>query len=417
VEVAREQGALAAFPSGLLESLQQLTSYEDVTFVLRSKDFGIASTIPEYGGRYWNRLLGGTLSSLDLDDHFERRRLESVLFRREMLRYYETELVGPALHEALGALADQRGEDGLVRADLVRLLKTMLFRLMAALTGLDGVEDDGSVARMEELFDAIDQGIRVRFTTADPEEVTQRALDARDELLRMFFAPSYERRARLAAEGADLPKDLISIILTHQEHFGRWDPELTLREVTIFIAGSVGTTVNHSCHTVEELAAWVAQHPEDAAKLTDPKFLSRAFEEELRKWSILPALLRRAFHRVELPSGRVVEANEVVSLRVADASADLIGPDAGSFDPYRELPEGKKRYLLAFGDGAHTCIGKPLVLGEEKRGAGSRVGTVKTILLELYQAGISPDPASPPVFRDDNARGTHLSFPVVFRNL
>ena len=417
-EVTTEQSQLTAYGQGVLERLRVIDDYDDVNFVLRSGDFEITSPLPEFGGRYWNRLLGGTLAGLDGDQHYQRRRLESVLFRRDTLSHYEADLVRPAVLAKLESLRAQRDPDGRVRADLVRLLKLTLFRLMARLTGLDGVEDERSAERMEELFDAIDQGIRIRFTLADPEAVTRRAMEARDRLVQEFFAPSWRRRERLLeTDAAGLPNDLISLILSHPAHFAEWDPELAIREVTLFIAGSVGTTVNHTCHTVEELCRWLEQNPDEEAKLTDPGFLARAFEEELRGWSVLPTMLRRARCAITLPSGLAVRAGEVVSLSVQEASHAAFGPGAGDFDPERDPPAGVKRYMLAFGHGTHTCIGKPLVLGDGRSGPGARLGTVKTILLELMSAGVRADPDRPCTFRDDNARGTHLTFPVIFTRL
>lgn len=80
--------------------------------------------------------------TIDGDEHFERRRLEAQLFAKAALDYYEHSELIPLIDKTLEECRDNRGDDGVVRADLCVLLRTMLARI-AATTGIDGVDTAG----------------------------------------------------------------------------------------------------------------------------------------------------------------------------------------------------------------------------------------------------------------------------------
>jgi cytochrome P450 len=421
---ARDQ--LRAFGAELVDSVPRIGSYQDVLFVYRSKGFDKTMDDPALAGYEHSALLyEGTMPALNGPEQLERRRIESTLFRRRQLKRYEEEIVGPGVRQLLGDLAEtSRGADGIVRTDLVPALKRRMFRLMATITGFDNVDTEERLARIEELFVDIDAGFRLRHIK-DYEPVVERALVARAAVRREFFEPSLRRRKQLVADveagrrdRSELPTDIITIILTHPEHYAPWGEEVIFRETAMYISGSVGTSVNHTCHTIEELCLWIAKHPEDEALLTDVDFLTRAFHEELRKYSILPVDLRRANRDIVLPNGVHVPEGGYVSLDVPAATRDLLGPDGLEFNPRRELPAHVRRYLFAFGEGAHTCTGKPLVMGEEEEErADPRKGVVVAMLRELFRAGVRVDPSRPVEVTATIVRTMHSSLPVTLTKL
>ena len=102
--------------------------------ILRSKDFRQGSH--QESAPFFGR----SLLTIDGDEHFDRRRLEAPLFNKAALEFYEhTELI-PLIAQTLDEARAERGDDGLVRADLCHLVRTMLARIAAATTGIDGVD-------------------------------------------------------------------------------------------------------------------------------------------------------------------------------------------------------------------------------------------------------------------------------------
>ncbi|MFE1174408.1 cytochrome P450 [Streptomyces sp. NPDC058773] len=97
-------------------------------------------------------------------------------------------------------------------------------------------------------------------------------------------------------------------------------------------------------------------HPEQAAALRgDPGLADQAVEELLRYLSIAPTGIRAALEDIEL-DGQLIRAGETVTLSVAAANRDpLKFPAPDTLDLHR-----KATGHLAFGHGAHQCLGQQL---------------------------------------------------------
>jgi cytochrome P450 len=255
------------------------------------------------------------------------------------------------------------------------------------------------------------------------------ALKAQDRIISEYFDPAWEHHVELLRKvGAGeidesaVPNDLITLMLRHEPHYARFSPRVIMNEATLFIIASVGSTTNSLCTAVADLDAWFRVHPEDAQLATDPEFIRHAYAESLRLGQD-NVLYRTAMADETLPSGMVIKEGEVVACDRIVANTELAvasDSDAGgdAFDPHRAMAAGVAQYGLAFGDGVHVCIGRPMVLDRSDRdpsAPNARIGTGAMMLLELFKAGVDiPLDDRPDVHGDMMQRKSWKTFPVVF---
>src|ERR1051325_10225821 len=84
----------------LLDFSTAITSFVEANEVLKSKNVVQGN----HTGRLSEPIVGDTLLTLDGEPHFERRRLENSLFRRDVLAQYEHAFLRPALEARLAEL-------------------------------------------------------------------------------------------------------------------------------------------------------------------------------------------------------------------------------------------------------------------------------------------------------------------------
>lgn len=393
------------------EGLLEVTDPDDVEFVLRSRDFEFVRPEDRYseGSELQDQLLRDSLLRLWGEDHFDRRRLESGLFRHETLKEYEEELVIPRMREELAAIKAAAGEDGVARTEVIALSYRVFLILVAKLVGLD-LETRADEERFLRVLEKLEGGVRVRYAT-NPHEVVAAGLEAQQEMEQEFLRPSWERRKRDLAAGIER-NDLITVMLQHADHFGQWDEGVFLRETTLFVSASTGTATREMALAIDEIEAWMDEHPEDTDKRVDPVFLRTAFEESLRYQQSVREIGRVCVHVSTLPSGLEVPEGAVVKVFLIKASQARFGAEGEQYDPHREPVEGADPYGYAFGGGRHTCIGKWLVLGQSA-GRRERNGIAVSMLLELYKAGMRPDPENAPTYKQTFTR-RFATYPVIF---
>jgi cytochrome P450 len=401
--------AEADLPAWFAE-LPKLDRYHEIDEVLRSPDFEQGTHVE--GAEF----LGGSLLLIDGDEHFERRRLESPLFGRDALRYYERHALQPVVDRTI----DEARRDG--RADLAAMTRTMLYRIAAATTGIDGVEEPGATATFIDLVDRLGNASTVQWSTRPHDVVIAEGLEARAQLVDCFYEPSLARRRSLVEQHRNetlaltaLPRDLITSMLLHEA--GAVDETMMLREATLYLIAATRTTSHAVPHAVHHLDEWLASHPEDRERVGDLEFLQAVAGEVLRLHPPSPALVRRAIRDVTLgSSGRSIAKGQRVGLlfRPANRDPDVFGADAGRFDPRRTMPSGRKRWGLSFGGGEHLCIGRALVTGTAARGdEGPIGGTLTMILGALTRAGVRPDGERPPQIVTTSLYEAYATFPIV----
>ncbi len=406
-------------PPPHIAGLQHFETYAEVDEILRSKSFRQGSHQESQA------FFGDSLLTIDHDRHFERRRLEAPLFRKAALEYYEhTELI-PLIDRALDEAAQNRGDDGLVRADLCSLLRTMLARISAVTTGIDGVDTPERTDAFRSYIEQLGVGATVEWSTEDHDEVIDRILAVRADFERDFYTASVERRKELIARhnageigDDDLPNDLLTLLYLHWND--DWDDELPLREAALYLVASTQTTTHAVPHMMMHLTEWFAEHPEDRAKVQNKDFLKQAAHETLRLHLPSPALLRIALEDVELSNGVRIAKDERVACLFTPANRDsaVFGDTARSFDPYRD-PGDVKPWGFAFGGGEHTCIGRTLVTGLSARTDNDEGtdGTLVNIMSALLAAGAELDPDDPPTYTEMSHHDAYGRFPLILRNL
>lgn len=146
------------------------------------------------------------------------------------------------------------------------------------------------------------------------------------------------------------PGDDFFTALTRADFRGR---RLTRKEMlglsNLVFAGGRDTVI----HSVSSVFAYFARNPAALGSLRDnPKLIASATEEFMRHISPLTHIGRVCPHATELPGAKVTP-NQMVSLCWASANRD-----AAVFEAPGELRLNRKpNPHIAFGSGAHTCLG------------------------------------------------------------
>lgn len=395
------------------DRLPTVTSFAEAALVLRNRDLMVGMS-PEA-----DPVMDHVLQRLHGDEHFDRRRMESVLFRKELLARYELESLLPALREELEKALRRNPGATEVPADLLITARTALTRQTAGLVGLDGVDGEDAANRLRVIAERLRDAAAVTWSTRDHAEVMRGAVQALEELRSDFYVPSLARRREKSASGdkESGSPDLLTLLLRH--HGQDWDEELWLRETALFVLASSGTLSNAISYAVVELEGWFARHPEDRGLVTDIEFLTAAASESLRLHPSPPFLARVAVKDTTVGTTPYREGEYLrIDLGAVNRDPTVFGPDADNFNPHRKV-ETTRLYGLAFGGGAHMCIGRPLAMGPHTGEAdlGSAVGGLVRLFDKLYRAGVRLDPQNPPKHSPEVFQHLFLSVPVVFTTL
>jgi len=393
--------------------LEHLSTFGEIDEVLRSPKF--------VQGQHRQSLmfLGDTILLIDGEAHFERRRMESELFDRSALQYYEGRSLRPVIDRLM---ADLRYDaDGLARADLVDITRTALYRISANVTGIDGIDEAESTQTFVEWVNLLGEAATVQWSTRPKDVVIAEGLEIRRRFFDRFLGPSIERRRVLLADFTagrigkeDLPRDVLMTLLMKTN--GTFDPDMLVREATLYLIASTRTTLHAVPHTFHHLNEWAATNGRSIESLADTALLRAAASEALRLHPPSPALVRQAVEDVTLQSGRSFTAGQFVGLLFGPGNKDtsVFGPDALEFDPFRPLPERVKGWGLSFGGGEHLCIGRSLVTGlASPKPDETTNGTIVSILSRLYERGARPDTTSEPQRIATSLYDAYVTYPIV----
>lgn len=400
-----------------------VTTYADADFVLRSTDFKVLTAVDGYSRDVSAPILGGSLARIDGPAHFQRRRIEAMLFRSPTLRSNEATVLRPALERIVGDLAAIPGQ-GPAHADLHSISENVLGEIVAALVGLDGMDTEAGRATFDSYYQDIDNGVRISWAAENIEKLATAGLAALNRLVADFVKPAALRRTRLLeavalgdAEPSDIPSDLITLMIEHSETFTDMDVDVMAQEIALFLTASVTTLTNQLCYCFHNIEEWVVAHPEDADRRLDGTFLSRALEESIRLHAG-PVLMRRAAVDQVLPGGQLIPEGDFAWVVIRQASKDplIFGADSDSFNPDRHVAAGALPYGVEFGIGRHTCIGKRFALGDDPNSPDALHGAGVTVLRRLYEAGMRLDPQSERTFVPE-LLDVHATCPIILTNI
>jgi cytochrome P450 len=178
----------------------------------------------------------------------------------------------------------------------------------------------------------------------DAKATLDRSNDSWLALEDMFRRLIVEKRARPA-------DDMLSALVRHFDDGTISEDELIGLSV-FFLAAGHGTTRDLLTNGLYLLLA----HPQEAKKLANgPGLIGAAVEEVLRYESPIPMVSQLAVESFDL-GGTMIGKGDAVVLQLSGANRDPDRfPDAAAFDTARQ----DNRHL-AFGWGAHFCLGAPL---------------------------------------------------------
>ncbi|MDT0306365.1 cytochrome P450 [Streptomyces sp. DSM 44917] len=179
-------------------------------------------------------------------------------------------------------------------------------------------------------------------------------------------AANYHELYRILAELVTLKRaepadDLASALIQAREGDDRLSEQELLDTLLLVLSAGHETTVNLLGNAVHALLT----HPGQLEMVLDGRVTWDAVIEETLRWapSIASLPLRYAVEDVEIDEEVTIRQGEAILAVFAAAGTDPAqhGEDADRFDITRPAPEH-----LAFGHGAHYCLGAPLARAEAR---------------------------------------------------
>jgi hypothetical protein len=209
--------------------------------------------------------------------------------------------------------------------------------VIASILGVDGT-------RLGE-FRAWSEGIIQSFNPFRSEEQTK-TMEASSEALNDYFTRLIEEKR--ASPGDDLISDMVRL---QEAGAPLSDIELQINLSALLIGGNLTTT-----DLIGNAVRLLLLNPAELAKLkADPKLINAVVEEALRYEPPVDITGRIASHEMQV-GGCPVHQKQNLTLSLRSANRDpAVFAEPDKFDVSRE-----KKPHVAFGGGAHICIGAPL---------------------------------------------------------
>jgi cytochrome P450 len=392
----------------------RLTTYAEARDALRRKD--LRQALYDDG----EALMSGVIVNLHGAEHVARRRLENRLFRRDTFAWFEASLIPEVIARGLTP-ARAAG-----RADLLPLARRTMLELSLGVAGIDRRGGTDELDRIDALTRRMARASTVAHATGDREAIVADGLAALDTFAAEFYEPSRARREALVLahergeiDETELPRDVLTTLLRNQDRLDL-DPHVVRREASYFPWVGAHSTSNQFVHTMHHIFEWLAEHPDDRDRLVDDDIARQRFvHESLRLHPASPVSLRHVDVELELATGLVLPAGELVAIDLETANRDesVFGADSTGFDPARDLPEGVAPWGLSFGHGPHSCLGQELAGGLEPAAVDDRghhlLGAVAVMAGEVLAAGARPDPDDPAVVDRTTTRFAFERYPVL----
>jgi cytochrome P450 len=394
----------------------ELRTWNQVRDAFRAKD------LRQAGYTEGAIVMADCLLDLHGTDHRERRRLENRLFRRETFSHWEHEVLGSTIRATLMPFVE------IGRGDLAQIGYRSAMSLTATIAGIDHDPADGvATERLYGIVKKFSEGATLIHSTRDKDEVRAEVRAAMDRFEVEVFVPSLDRRRTIVdavaageRDEGELPKDVLTTLLRNEERLDL-PYEILMREICFYLQAGAHSTANAFTHTVDDLLAWGAEHPDDLERARhDLGFVQRCMHESLRLNPASPVATRTPLSDVELPDGTLLAKGTRVVLDLTAANRDtaVFGPTGDRFDPHRSVPEGIAPWGMSFGAGRHACIGAELDGGLEIEGAASAsdhlYGTVAIMAHAFLVAGGRADPDDPAELDPGSERKHFSRYPVLF---
>ena len=358
-ERQRAESAVTSRVTTIGDSDHQVTRFEDCERVLRDSETFSSSINAEVIGQF----MGDLILAMDGKQHGQYRKLVSHAFRPSVLAQWESSLVVPTITRIL---------DGVVPKGRAELVGDVTYpypvQIICAMVGvpLDDVEQFALWA------------LQINTGPLAPEQGM-----AASKAMRDYLTPIVEARR------VDPTDDLISELVAAEIDGEKLTDEKIYGFLRLLLPAGAETTYRMMGNVLTALL----NHPDVLERCThDRDYLDKAIEETLRWETSVTTVSRVATRDVEI-GGCPVPAGAPVSVVTGSANRDSTKyADADVWDPDRPA-EGH----LAFGWGAHLCLGMHLARRELRVGVGA-------VLDRLPNLRLDPD-MPPPTIQGEAFRG------------
>ena len=344
-------------PLGLIEvegfdPFRPVTTYADIVEVSRRHDVfrsgDRANTlVPKATDRLARSLTGGsphlmrTLLQMDAPDHPRYRQITQRWFARQSVAALEGRIrtIARGLIDGMAARA--------AGCDFVREVAQLYpLRVTMAMLELPDTDEAHLLGLIQELFRSQDEApARDGRASRDPARHAQRLQDAVMEFDR-YFAPLLERARR--SPGDDLVSQIANAVIDGRP-IGRFEAVSYLMVIVTAGHHTVGSAISG--------AIWaLCENPDELRKVkSDPGLVPHLVEEAVRWTAPVQHVMRTATEDVVLNGRRVARGDWLMLCYLSG------NRDEQAFDAPDRFCIGRDRSRnLAFGYGAHICLGQHL---------------------------------------------------------
>jgi cytochrome P450 len=285
---------------------------------------------------------GGVLVSVDPPEHLFDRRLINQAFSPAQLLALE-----PAVTKLVDKLVDEFVDKG--EGDLMQLFAVPVpLIVIAQLLGLD-------VDLVSELRPRADGVIH---PDTPPGKIE---IPPPDTPQTRYFQSMIDARRAMAAEGKDLPDDVLSTLVTCELEGRTLDDEEVMGFMGfLYIAGSQTTT-----QLIGNLIYRLLEHPDAMDKVqADQGLIVNAVEESLRYDAPVNGLFRTNTRDTEVHGVKIPKDTKVICMFGAANHDPEFWDHPETFDVERPFQQSKRHY--SFSKGIHYCMGAPLARMEAR---------------------------------------------------
>ncbi|HEY6347038.1 MAG TPA: cytochrome P450 [Bryobacteraceae bacterium] len=331
-----------------------LSRYRDVAAVLRDFQFGRKNLIQllEKNGGLPETEINGTLLFEDPPEHTRLRALVAKAFTPSLMESFRPRV---------GAIADRLLDphSGSNKIDLIRQFAELVpVVLMTEMLGVLEPDRDQFLEWAREM--AASREVR-------SESASKRVVKAQQAMTTYF-------RDLIRYRQEHPGTDLVSALMAAEQEGDRLSESEVLHACNLLFVAGHETTIN----LIGNTTILLLQHPEEMARVqSNPDLLSGAVEESLRCESPVQRVVRIANSDVEL-AGKRISKGALISAIIAAANRD---PERFP-DPDRFVVVREPNHHLAFGWGAHFCIGAALARLEAAGAIGALLQRFPQMQLE-----------------------------------
>jgi cytochrome P450 len=344
-------------------------SYDEVDRILKDSET-FSSTVFE---KSLVMVFGPTILAMDGHEHIAHRGLIASAFRLKALEDWKTKLIEPIVHQLLDRIAT-RGEAELVRDFNFRFPIQVIARML-------GIPSDDSAMFVRRSMEMISIAVNV-----------DRGLQA-SAALRDYLAPFVEERRTNPKD------DLISVLATAEIDGHRLPDEHIYGFLRLLLPAGAETTYRLLGNLTFAL---LTNREAFEEVLADRSLMPEAIEETLRWEAPVQQTAREVMKDGIAVGGLPIPKGTAVSVSLGSANRDETKyPNPDRYDIHRsDVPH------LAFGGGAHYCLGAHL-------GRLETTVAMNAIMDRLADLRIEPGDADPHVH--GGAFRSPTSIPVRFR--